>query len=813
MATKTLWTVKDALLARVLSSNADLGAGQDHHLGVGRISTTHLLRSVLQIESPDWSGLGITQVTSAVLRMKVNTGSNCHASRGGTPRFYIRRVTESWSAGTWGGQNNGDTGSETWNYSNAVVYPGPSTTTSGQIDADNSACSPDLGGTSDGTVVDIDITTLFNAWVPSDRLGSTGAAGGGSTNYGMAFVSYDTGDTARYIEFDSGESAYEPRIILTYSTNTKPSTSLTTATNQLAKLTMDSSWSTPRLVVAHTYSDPLSQPQASYRYRLYADSAGSMGSEVHNSGEVTGVAPGQFNIAWNLTNGAYYWLRVEVKNINGVWSDLSTAIRVRARWAVGAYYLNTGVTPTGWTFTYEVGGTGANASVYVEYSSSANTTPGAYVSSPGAAALAQYFHYRVWLFAWGASGVASPTFNKAVLTFQTGTTTLDAWTMATAGVSIDTTEYQYGSQCLKIVGSAAAHRYAHTPLIPVKANTDYRISARIRFTGAAAGSWVRLLILDAAGTWLQSVELTDGNQNEWMTLAGPVWNSGSVQQVRVYAWMNGATGTTVWYDSVQLEASKVVTPWRPSLVGSGVAIDSAGVQIKGGATFRLMGSAGGVQDIVELGPRGLTNQMLILRSVANPSGNTETGQVGLWHDSNTDILKLRNSAGSDYYLLASGSTFPSDQGVGDRFYRTDRRLEYFWDGTRWLSQTTYVSQMQLDANPPYTATAAAVLRGRLAHGGFDLYITAVEWSFYVGGGGSALSGSHKWTCALTTDPGGATLNTGLIDSGSSSVWREVRYQPNTVQANSVFRAVVGVTKTGSPGDLYLHCDVHYRLVG
>lgn len=780
MASTTLTCAKDTWLVRRLSDSADMGAGNDHHLGVGLLSGgNYLARFELKLNMPDWTGLGITKITSCTLKLRARSA---HSSIGGTPRFYLRRLTAAFTEGTHGGQGGGDPASETWSSSNAEVYPGSANTATGEIDTGA------LGSVSAGDVVSVDITPFLEKWAPATVLKSDGVTPcEGVTNNGIVTISFDTGSSSRYIEFDSQEGGTSPYATLVYVANLAPSppvfdeidnlsytagvsvldttpqvelhgvdsddtvvtaydwllvdtttsttieglTGLTSgitgmnivrspavaltaghsfslgvrtkdpagtygpwsyasfavsaaptaaltnpaSTGIVGQLTMQTGWTSPRFVVGHSYSDPAGLAQAEYEYRLYADTAGVQGSQVYTTGAIAGAGTGPFTLAHNLTNGTYYWIAVLAKNSSGVWSTVSTARRVRARWASAAYYMDTGITPptlTGWSFAAQ--STPGSGSVYVEYGSNTSTTaPGAYFSSLGLVTVQRYFHYRVWLMAWGSASPTSPTFDQATLTYFQGTASIDGWYLG-GGCSVDSSEFVFGTQALRIDGvvsnpGRAAWQgrvgppYNQVP-IEVQPNTWYTLHGRIKNQGTTDAT-IAAYTPDG-GTQLTYAWMPTDTDGEWVHVKSDPWYSGANTSIAALCWMDGAAGTIAWFDALKLEASLVATPWTPGFVGKGVAIDAGGVQVSAqdGAVFRLIGSAAGAQDYVELGPRGLHAALWMIRDTAAPSGNPPAGQHGLWYDSAGSVLKVRDSVGGDVSLGGSGAPTTADYLVG-----------------------------------------------------------------------------------------------------------------------------------------------------
>ena len=112
-----------------------------------------------------------------------------------------------------------------------------------------------------------------------------------------------------------------------------------------------------------------------------------------------------------------------------------------------------------------------------------------------------------------------------------------------------------------------------------------------------------------------------------------------------------------------------------------------------------------------------------------------------------DIIAIETVAGNSRKVAASvagvacGTAFPGTPSSGDRFYRTDRAIEYYYDGTRWLSVALYATTL-----PAVSATATAngspIATNPFA-GTYDIYVTNAVLSYIIVGTGS-------WTQVLAT---------------------------------------------------------------
>lgn len=165
------------------------GDGNSDQLPVG-LSSGHLNRILIDFPLPNWTGLHVTAIVSAKLRVR-NSGQVL-VNRGATPRVLIHRVTERWVSGTVRYDNQ------------------PAATSSGQVDSGAIA-------TADGAVIEIPVTALVRAWAPASVAG-----GGAKKPYGWKILSADEGSTARTTEFLSRQSAHAPQLVVTYDTNTAP---------------------------------------------------------------------------------------------------------------------------------------------------------------------------------------------------------------------------------------------------------------------------------------------------------------------------------------------------------------------------------------------------------------------------------------------------------------------------------------------------------------------------------------------------------------------------------------------------------------
>ena len=170
-STQTFDCSKDTLLA-----SPNMGAGKSTRLPVGLWSGTKF-RALIQFDL-DWAHTPKKVIKAELL---LDTAGQDACAYGSSPQIYIDRVTGSWNEGSSGG----DGPPWTFNTSNAVVYPGPSATSSGRVTANVTNAQ--------NAAVTIAMTTITRAWA------------GGSPNRGIRLMSTNENSTTRTIEFYSDE--------------------------------------------------------------------------------------------------------------------------------------------------------------------------------------------------------------------------------------------------------------------------------------------------------------------------------------------------------------------------------------------------------------------------------------------------------------------------------------------------------------------------------------------------------------------------------------------------------------------------------
>lgn len=153
--------------------------------------------------------------------------------------------------------------------------------------------------------------------------------------------------------------------------------------------------------------------------------------------------------------------------------------------------------------------------------------------------------------------------------------------------------------------------------------------------------------------------------------------------------------------------------------------------------------------------------------------------------------------------------------TNQRYFRTDQGIEYYFDGTRWLSLQLFEwhhSQQGLSATNTNLARYAT-------WGGQDMWLYKAYLSCAVLSGGTNLSASHKWSVqwsktnqtSTTSDIAQVTVDS---QPGSYNDWFTLT--PVSVGAlvgTTMDMIQLSATKTGTPGNINIMARLTYRLVG
>jgi len=184
--TRSYTSAKSSRIAKT-SGGAKYGSGAEAELPVG--SWTGWQNRAL-IEFPI-SIADAKEIVSATLRLK--TSSQVNIGFGSTPKVRVNRATAAWTEGTLTSPGSG----------NAVVWPGPAYTSTGQ--------AVHAVSDNEGATIDINVLAIVKAWAP------TAAGGSAAANRGFVITSYtETADkyTTEFLSDDTGTAGNRPQLII-----------------------------------------------------------------------------------------------------------------------------------------------------------------------------------------------------------------------------------------------------------------------------------------------------------------------------------------------------------------------------------------------------------------------------------------------------------------------------------------------------------------------------------------------------------------------------------------------------------------------
>lgn len=193
---------------------------------------------------------------------------------------------------------------------------------------------------------------------------------------------------------------------------------------------------------------------------------------------------------------------------------------------------------------------------------------------------------------------------------------------------------------------------------------------------------------------------------------------------------------------------------------------------------------------------------LVVATGADAAARLAKGNAG-------GTLAMGNSA----VIWNANTSFPASKATNDRYFRTDLLEEFVWDGTRWVGITPVRMELNLAVDQGISASAILHRSGlppatELLIGGFYTYYNVL--------GGTALGASHKWVGTVSKTGGSTSTSMGTItiDSGASSQWLEAATLAiNAVVTRATYNSLeISWVKTGTPGPLYAHVFMSYRVV-
>lgn len=157
-----------------------------------------------------------------------------------------------------------------------------------------------------------------------------------------------------------------------------------------------------------------------------------------------------------------------------------------------------------------------------------------------------------------------------------------------------------------------------------------------------------------------------------------------------------------------------------------------------------------------------------------------------------------------------GTSFPGSPASGDRFYRTDRKIEYEYDGTRWLSVSQHrVAIATNRALSPFSATG--VVLDSPTPQAEDATNHFLEKIVYETNVNTTNNGSNFWTVDAVSG-GGTSMGSFTTAADTVGTWTPHVTSVNAVYGSGVISVRI-LTKTGAPGVIFVTAYCVWRMVG
>lgn len=168
----------------------------------------------------------------------------------------------------------------------------------------------------------------------------------------------------------------------------------------------------------------------------------------------------------------------------------------------------------------------------------------------------------------------------------------------------------------------------------------------------------------------------------------------------------------------------------------------------------------------------------------------------------------------------SGTAFPGSPATNDLFFRTDRGLLYYYDGSRWLTVSEYsMTVPPYTSFPPWSATTNTHLCAPPSYAlGSKVYYTRAITQFNVQ---TTNNGTHYWTISINANAISLVNHTTFLNSSwAAGQWHWYHAPINTEvtmpsdEVNEPAYVTASVTKSNSPGEIYFPSPtLFFRLVG
>jgi hypothetical protein len=169
---------------------------------------------------------------------------------------------------------------------------------------------------------------------------------------------------------------------------------------------------------------------------------------------------------------------------------------------------------------------------------------------------------------------------------------------------------------------------------------------------------------------------------------------------------------------------------------------------------------------------------------------------------------------------SSGTSFPGSPAAGDLFYRTDRNIEYSYDGTRWL--TTQLFELPFNYDPSLTTNSITVNTAGVVYQyrpnfDYDMWVEDYQFSSFISG---TFNSSNYWSVSIDRyDESNAATTLGSVSTWQIGRVINRRYGNKIIIGAAVSPTngqlfVANFTKTSAPGALSMATGaMNFRFIG
>src|SRR5260221_314847 len=158
------------------------------------------------------------------------------------------------------------------------------------------------------------------------------------------------------------------------------------------------------------------------------------------------------------------------------------------------------------------------------------------------------------------------------------------------------------------------------------------------------------------------------------------------------------------------------------------------------------------------------------------------------------------------FTAPGGSSFPASPNTNDHFYRTDIQLEFYYDGTRWLSVELFPTTIAIQSATTVATSVFSAIPTIPSSGGSDIWLVDAVIDCLVV---TTNNGSNYWqfdlqkTTLTNTQTEIVTITTTQSDTVND--WASHKTAVNALLSNGTtyYTLFLNVTKPlGSPGQLF-----------